>query len=97
MPTPQKNKKTNKQNNTVTDALNSNPPFFLCLNTSFVLKNYQPRQYKGSYKRAFIVNWSLSGMMSSKFVDSDFMNDKYPYVIKQVSKRRILMKSSKKN
>ena len=31
--------------------LNSNPPFFLCLNTSFVFTNYQPIKRKASYNR----------------------------------------------
>ena len=48
--------------------LNSNPPFFLCLNTSFVFPNYQPRQWNASCNRAIIVDWSLSGMMTSKLV-----------------------------
>ena len=33
------------------DTLNSNPPFILCLNTSFVFTNYQPIQRNASYKR----------------------------------------------
>ena len=32
-------------------GLNSNPPFFLCLNTSFVFTNYQPIQSFASYNR----------------------------------------------
>ena len=32
--------------------LNSNPPFFLCLNTSFVFTNYQPIQRNTSYNMA---------------------------------------------
>ena len=32
-------------------GLNSNPPFFLCLNTSFVFTNYQPIQRNASYNR----------------------------------------------
>ena len=39
--------------------LNSNPPFFLCLNTSFVCMNNQPRQCNASCNRAFIVDWSF--------------------------------------
>ena len=34
------------------------PPFFLCLNTSLVFTNNQPRQCNMSYNRAFIVDWS---------------------------------------
>ena len=63
--------------------LNSNPPFFLCLNTSFVLTNYQPIQHNASYNRTvgimhrlynatrilyILVDWSLSGIMTSKHV-----------------------------
>ena len=40
--------------------LNFNPPFFLCLNTSFVIENYQPKQWNASYNKAFMVDWSLS-------------------------------------
>ena len=32
--------------------LNSNPQFFLCLNTSFIFTNYQPIQRNASYNRA---------------------------------------------
>ena len=46
----------------------SNPSFFLCLNTSFVFMNYKLRQCNASYSRAFIVDWSLSGIMTSKLV-----------------------------
>ena len=45
------------------------PAIFLCLNTSFVFTNYslyQPGQYNASYNRAFIFDWSLSGVMTSK-------------------------------
>ena len=45
--------------------LNSNLPFFLCLNTPFVFTNYQPREIKPSYNRALMVDWSLSGIMTS--------------------------------
>ena len=31
--------------------LNSNPPFFLCLNTSFVFTNYHPIQHNASHNR----------------------------------------------
>ena len=48
--------------------LNSNPLFSLCLYTSFVFTNYQPRQCNASYNRAFIVDRSLSGIMTSKLV-----------------------------
>ena len=40
----------------------------LCLNTSFVFTNYQPRQFNAPYNRAFIVDWSLSGIMTLKLV-----------------------------
>ena len=30
-------------------GLNSNPPFLLCVNASFVFTNYQPRQYNASH------------------------------------------------
>ena len=46
--------------------LKSNPAFFLCLNTSFVFTNHQPRQRSASYNRAFIVDSSSSGKMTSK-------------------------------
>ena len=71
-------------------TLNSNPPFFLCLNTSFVFTNYQPIQRNASYNRTvrimhrycimqhgyhsqilyinILVDWSLSGIMTSKLV-----------------------------
>ena len=70
--------------------LNSNQPFFLCLNTSFVFTNYQPIQRNASYNRTvrimhiycimqhgyhsqilyinILVDWSLSGIMTSKLV-----------------------------
>ena len=48
--------------------LNSNLHFFLCLNTSFVFMNYKPRYCNVSYNRAFIVDWSLNGIMTSKLV-----------------------------
>ena len=32
--------------------LNSNPPFFLCINTSFVFTNYQPIEHNASKNRA---------------------------------------------
>ena len=71
--------------------LNSNPLFFLCLNRSFVFTNYQPRQCNTFYNRAFMVEWSLSVIMTSKHVmhesesprlacrliDSDFIRDKF--------------------
>ena len=64
--------------------LNSNLPFFLCLNTSLVFTNYQPIQHNAIilfilYKATLIfmsqilyinilVDWSLSGIMTSKLV-----------------------------
>ena len=48
--------------------LNSNPPFFLCLNMSFAFTNFQPRQCNASYNWPFIVDWSLSGIITSKLV-----------------------------
>ena len=47
---------------------NSSPQFFLSLNTSFVYMNYQPRQCNTSYIRAFRVDCSLSGKMTSKLI-----------------------------
>ena len=44
------------------------PAIFLCLNTSFVFKIYQPRQCYASYKRSSIVDWSSSGIMTSKLI-----------------------------
>ena len=38
---------------------NSNMPFFLCLITSFVFRNYQLRQCNASDNRAFIFDKSL--------------------------------------
>ena len=74
----------------ISSHLNSNPPFFLCLTTSFVFTNYQPIQRNASYNRTIhimhkycimqqgfmsqiqyiniLVNWSLSGMLTSKLV-----------------------------
>ena len=49
-------------------VLNSNPPFFLCLNTSFVLTNYKPRQCHVSFNRVFKSDWNLSGTMTLKLV-----------------------------
>ena len=46
--------------------LNSNPLFFLSFNTTFVSTIYQPRQYNASYNTAFMVDWSLSVIMTSK-------------------------------
>ena len=40
-----------------------NLTFFLCLNLSFVLTNYQPRQCNTSYNRAFIVVWSMTSKL----------------------------------
>ena len=64
--------------------------FFFCLNTSFIFTNYQARQCNASHNRAFIIDRSLSGIMTSKLVisefessrncsliDSDFMNDEF--------------------
>ena len=50
---------------------NSNPPFIHCLNTSFVFTNYHPRHCNASYNRAFIVNWSLSDIMTLKLVNRE--------------------------
>ena len=63
-----------------------NLTFFLCLNLSFVLTNYQPRQCNTSYNRAFIVVWSndlethhlwIQIASACGLVDSDFTNDKF--------------------
>ena len=67
--------------NTFMLHLNSNPPFFLCLNTSFVFTNYQPIQ-RNAIMHIYciqifmsqilyiniLVDWSLSGIMTSKLV-----------------------------
>ena len=62
-------------------CFNTNPPLFLCLNTLFVFTNYEPRQYNASYNRAFIVDWSLSGIMTLKLdihdCEFDFTNDTF--------------------
>ena len=46
----------------------SNPIYLLCLNTSFVFTNYQPRQCNAYYNRAIIFDWSLSGIIIPKLV-----------------------------
>ena len=51
-----------------TDGQKNDRPRFLCLNTLFVFTNYHPRQYNTSYNRHFTVDWSLSGIMTSKLV-----------------------------
>ena len=57
-------------------GLNSHQSFFLCLNTSLVFTNYQPRQCNASYNKAFIVGWSLSGKLTSKlaFCESEYID-----------------------
>ena len=61
-------------------SLNSNPLFFLCLNTSFVFTNYQPGQCNASY-RAYIVDWSLIGIMTSKLVIREIRIDEAAVII----------------
>ena len=53
---------------TIFMLLNSNLTFSPCLNMSFIFTNHQHRQCNPSYNRAFIVDWSLSGIMTSKLV-----------------------------
>ena len=64
-------------------VFNSNPPFFLCLNTSFIFTSYQQDNSIHLISRAFVVYWNLSGIMTMGLiiwiacglVDSDFTND----------------------
>ena len=44
----------------VSKYMQSKAPSRLCLNTSFVFTNYQPRQWHASYNRAFMVDLSVS-------------------------------------
>ena len=50
--------------------LNSNPPFFLCLNTSFIFTNYQPIQRKASYNKAVRIMHGYCIMQKGLYVSS---------------------------